>query len=167
MSAPCDLRRHIRELVALYRRTHYDVALPDGRTLTLHVGAPPPREVADWIGADSAAAYLTASNPRSRSLPDAENAERMIRLRHDLHGAGARWLEGCGHLPGGRWREPSLLVAGLALAAVDRFARDCEQDACLHVAIAKPVVLRLYRDDWRGHLAPAADLEWSNLALSG
>ena len=36
-----DSPTRVRELLALYRRTHYDVTLPDGNAATLRIEAPP------------------------------------------------------------------------------------------------------------------------------
>lgn len=159
MSAPApESPARIRELLALYRRTHYDVALPDGNVAILRVGAAPPRAVADWIAAAPFALYLSACNPYSQALPADANHERMTRLRGALERIGARWLEGRGHIPGERWSEPSLLLAGPTLDRVDRIAQGFEQNAGVLVVANQPVRLRLYRRDWRGRVADT-DLE--------
>jgi hypothetical protein len=149
----------IAELLALYRRTHYDVDLAQGGTATLRIGAPPPPSVADWIGTDTYAIYLTACNPHSQALPPERNAERMAALRDALGNTGARWLEGRGGIPGQDWSEPSLLVAGLALEDADRLARAFGQNASVRIAAVAPACLRLHRSDWRTLVAAAADLE--------
>ena len=156
-----DTPARIHELLALYRRTHYAVTMPDGDAATLRIDALPPPAIADWIGADDCAVYLTACNPRSQSLPDAENAARMTALRQRLRDAGARWLEGRAGIPGESWSETSLLVAGLDVAAADRLAREFGQDAALVVARGRRVALRLYRDDWRAHVEDSGDVEWA------
>lgn len=157
---PRESPERIGELLALYRRTHYEVGLPDGAIATLHIGAPPPRAIADWIGANGFALYLTACNPRSHILPADQNRERMTRLRRRLEHVGAHWLEGCGRIPGATWSEPSLLVAGISLDRVDRAACDFEQNAGVRIVANEPVRLRIYRRDWHSQAAMDIDLEW-------
>jgi len=158
-----DSSARIGELLALYRRTHYDVAVAADRTQTLRIGALPPSAIAQWIDADGLAVYLTACNPRSRALSDADNAARMDVLRDRLRHAGARWLEGSAGIPGERWCESSLLVAGIPLARIDALAREFEQDAALAVRRDQRVALRLHRADWRTHVDDADDIEWAAL----
>lgn len=146
-------------LLALYRRTYYDVLLPDGDTATLRIGEAPPPAVAAWIGADAQAVYLTACNPRSRALPAAENQARLAELRDVLRAAGARWLDGSAAIPGQSWREASLLVAGLPLARLDALARQFEQNASVHVRADAPARLRLHRRAWYGLAQQQTDLE--------
>jgi hypothetical protein len=146
----------IAELLALYRRTHYDVALPGGGSATLRAGEPPPPAVATWIGGDAQAVYLTACNPRSCALTADENEARMADLRLRLYAAGMRWLEGSAAIPGQPWRESSVLAAGLPLQRIDALARAFGQNASLHVYAGAPARLRLHRSDWRG-LVPADD----------
>jgi len=159
-----DPAARVRDLLALYRRTHYGVVLTDGSDATLRIGALPPQAIADWIGAEDSAVYLTACNPRSQALSDADNAARMGALRERLHDANARWLEGRAGIPGEPWSESSLLVAGIDIASADRLARDFGQDAALAVTRRRRVALRLYRDDWRAHADDGADIEWAALA---
>lgn len=158
MSGARESPAQIAELLALYRRTHYDVDLAQGGTATLRIGEPPP-SVAAWIGTDAHAIYLTACNPHSQALPSERNAERMAALRDALGATGARWLEGRGGIPGQDWNEPSLLVAGLALEDADRVARAFGQNASVRVGASAPARLRLHRSDWRTQVAAAADLE--------
>lgn len=159
MNAPRESPARIRGLLALYRRTHYEVTLPDGDAATLRIGAPPPPSVAGWIGADAFAVCVTACNPRSRRLPDADNERRMAELRALLQREGARRLEGAGSVPGEPWREPGLLVAGIALARIDALARAFRQNASVHVRVRAPARLRLHRPDWEAALPAADDLE--------
>jgi len=159
-----DSSARIRELLALYRRTHYDLVIAPGSKETLRIGALPPPSIAEWIGAAGPAIYLSACNPRSTPLSDAENRARMDALREGLRDAGARWLEGEAGIPGKAWSEASLLVAGLGMAGADRLARRFEQDAALVVAGNRRVVLRLYRDEWRPLAGDGDDVEWAEPA---
>lgn len=156
-----DSAARVRDLLALYRRTHYGVVLTDGSDATLRIGALPPQAIADWLGADDPAVYLTACNPRAQALSDADNAARMDVLRERLRDANARWLEGRAGIPGEAWNEASLLVAGIDIVRADRLARDFGQDAALVAARDRRVALRLYRDDWRVHVDSCFDVEWA------
>jgi hypothetical protein len=153
-----DPPERIRALIAAYRATHYDVTLPNLGVATLRVGAPLPARVHAWIGADPLAAFLTACNPRSETLGDAENARRLAALRAALRPLPCRVLDGVGHVPGEAWREPSLLVSGSALGDIDAFARAFGQNAILVIAAGRSPLLRIYRDDWRAALAGETDL---------
>ena len=155
-----DAPARILELLAAYRATHYDVFLTDGTTTTLRVGRPPPPGVAAWLGAAPFAAFLTACTPRSQLLPEAENTQRLDALRQRLHEHACRLLDGIGHLPGEPWQEPSLLIAGLALAEVDALAREAEQNALVIVPAQGVARLRLYRPEWCAVAGDADDLEW-------
>lgn len=159
MNAPAESPERIRELVALYCRTHYDVTLPDGGTATLRIGEPLPRAITGWIDRDAFALYLSACNPHSQPLPEARNIERMAQLRLRLRHADARWLEGCGRLPGEAWCEPSLLVAGLPLDRLDRLADEFEQNASVRAAPTGIARLRIHRHGWREHLPPTDAIE--------
>lgn len=154
--------QRVAELLALYRRTHYAVALPDGSGATLRVGVPPPAPVVEWIGADDDASYLTACNPHSRELAPADNDARLAELRRRLRLAGARWLEGSAAIPHQPWREASLLAAGLPLDRLDALARAFEQNASVHVRAGAASRLRLHRRDWRGLVPTDAELEWDD-----
>lgn len=148
----------IAELLCLYRRTHYRVALADGSLKTLRIGAMPPPAVADWIGVDGFALYLTASNPYSRLLADEENRARETDLDERLRDAGARLLAGSASIPGESWVESSRLVTDVGLCALDALARDFHQNASVLVSVGEIVRLRLYRREWVS--PPLADAEW-------
>jgi hypothetical protein len=148
----------IRELIALYRATHYDVILASGRIATLRIGATAVAGLRDWIGNDRTAAFLTACNPRSSTLSPAENERMQCALRSRLRTLPCRLLEGVGHMPGADQREPSLLVTGIDLAGIDVLAREFEQNAVVAIRAGGCAVLRIYRDDWRDALAGEPDI---------
>lgn len=160
-AAPDETSAQIRELLAAYRRTHYRVVLPDHPECTIGIGVSAPEAITDWIGADGFAAYLTACNPYSQALSNRHNDERLVDLRERLHTAGAQFLEGIASVPGETWFEPSLLVTGIALKAVDAFALTFEQNAVVIVPARGLARLRMYRAAWRHVNADATDLEWS------
>jgi len=102
-------------LNAAYRATTYVVVMPDGTELALRVGersAPLDRLLAA-MGHDHWA-FVTACNPRSRRLDDAQNTERMARLAKVVQARGLDTLPAAGRGETGDWpAEPSLLVLGI------------------------------------------------------
>jgi hypothetical protein len=157
---PKDTAARIRALIALYRESHYDVRLPNGRTATLRIGEPAPVPVARWIGDDDIAFYVTSCNPYSSSLPKAENDERLELLREELRATRYRWLEGAGHVPGEAWRENCLLVSGIGGEEADAIARRYDQNSIVVVPSKAAVKLRIYRPEWHGIVGDGTDLEW-------
>ncbi len=97
------------ELAEAYARTLYRV---DG-AFTIAVGGPCP-EARPW-------AFLTACNPGSEPLPDAENARRTEALKAAL--AGWEVYPGESTSPEGEWREASFFVVGIDEAAAADVAR--------------------------------------------
>ena len=160
MSAIEPIER-INALLALYRESHYDVALRDGSVATIRIGALPPEPILRWFGRDRIAVYMTACNPRSQSLPAEENERRLERLRMQLRERRCRFLEGAGHIPGESWREPSLLVRGLGDADLDELVGEHEQNCIVIVRRHATAALRLYRPEWQPATGPLADVEWA------
>lgn len=152
----------IRALLNLYRESHYDVTLPRGGDATIRVGTSAPPAVKRWLGAERVAFYLTACNPRSRSLTQEENERRLATLRAALRVAGCRYLDGAGHMPGERWREASVLAAGPGDEDVAALVREYDQNSIVVVRADAPAVLRIYRPDWREIVGDAADIEWAS-----
>ena len=157
---PTDSPGRIRTLLTLYRECHYDVAMAQG-VATLRIGTAAPPAIADWLGAAPLGAFLTATNPHSQALKAPENRRRMDLLAAALDGIGARYLHGVGHIPGERWREPSLFVADADPAQLDALMQRFEQNSILTLARGGHVRLRLYRPDWHATLGNAADLDWA------
>lgn len=110
-----------------YRATTYRVG-----SLALRVDTPTPPALDALLegrGLDEYA-YLTAVNPRSRPLPDAENRRRMAALRAALDEDGWVYLLGEAVADAALWPpEPSLLVLGLPAARAVELARAFEQNA--------------------------------------
>ena len=130
------------ELDEAYRRAIYRVHLPAG-DLDVRVGEPAPeldRFLAS-LGATSWA-WLTAFNPGSVRLPEAENRRRLARLRAELERPGWTVLDGVALDPDGLWPdEPSFLVAGATLAAARGLAAAHAQNAFLAGVVGGPVEL--------------------------
>ncbi|MEO5626191.1 MAG: DUF3293 domain-containing protein [Dokdonella sp.] len=160
-STPDETSVQIRELLALYRRTHYRVVLPDHTGSTIQIGAIAPNALANWLGKDDFGAYMTPCNPYSQTLSDRQNDQRLAELRNRLHTAGARFLEGIASVPDQPWFEPSLLVSGIPLTAVDAFARLYEQNAVVIVRAPDLTRLRVFRAAWRDAGVDAADLDYA------
>jgi|LakMenEpi03Aug12_release.lakeMendotaPanAssembly.Ray.scaffolds.fasta_scaffold272044_3 hypothetical protein len=119
------------DLDAAYRATSYLVAMPDGGRVVVRCGErsePLERFLAE-AGVDHWA-FLTACNPRSTRLGDAENALRMTRLDAALRDRGREWLAGEGQGDAGDWPpEPSRLVLGIEEADAIAIGRLFEQNA--------------------------------------
>jgi hypothetical protein len=161
MQRPHEEAGRAQTLLTLYRASRYEAVLPDGGTLCLRVGERAPPSLFDWMGETLLSAYLTACNPYSTALTAAQNARRMSGLLQELDAGGIAYLRGEGYLPGEAWREPSVLIKGLALADVDALVRRHDQNAILVVDADEIAILRVYREDWRGVLTPAPDLQWA------
>lgn len=151
----------IRALLALYRESHYDVVLADGRVATIRVGERVPRDIALWIGAGGPAFFLTACNPRSKAMTSDENNARLSALRGELDASGVAYLDGAGYMPGEAWREASLLVRGIGDDDIAAIVRRYEQNAVVVARTDDVAALRVYRDDWRASVGDGADIEWS------
>ena len=78
----------------------------------------------------SSAAFITAYNPYSQQLSDAENVARQEQLKIEIAKRGLTTIEGVGQHPSNQWPgEPSLLILGLNKAAAATLARQLEQNA--------------------------------------
>lgn len=109
-------------LESVYRNTDYVVNDPDGRFI-IRVG-----EVAD-IDTDRWA-FISACNPKSVPLTDAENAARMRELERLVVAAGHVFLYGNGKDRDGQWpEEPSLLIFGLDESTAVAWAARFDQAA--------------------------------------
>ena len=155
-----DTEARIRALLALYRESHYDVALSPHRTATIRIGEPAPAPLVGWIGDAGIAYYLTACNPRSTSLTAEENETRLARLRAELDARGVAYLEGVGHIPGESWREQCLFVRGIGEDDVADLVQRYEQNGIVVARTHGVSTLRVYRSDWREIVGEVADVEW-------
>ncbi|MDX2194323.1 MAG: DUF3293 domain-containing protein [Gemmatimonadales bacterium] len=104
-------------LLTAYHQTHYQVSA--ATRFTLRIDAPSPELLAlHTAHRVTASAYLTAWNPFSQKLNDAENAARQHRLEAELARRGVPFLPGIGQHPSNDWPgEPSVLALGLTLDA--------------------------------------------------
>jgi Protein of unknown function (DUF3293) len=112
-----------RELRQAYLDADYRVAGPNGRfAVRIGESCGQVAEMLDQSALDWA--FITACNPYSHPLTDADNAVRMKHLVADVTIAGYRFFpgEGVGH--DGSWKpEPSLLIVGIDEAAAVELAR--------------------------------------------
>jgi len=151
----------IQALLTLYRESHYDVELAQGRVATLRVGEPAPPAVLRWMRGERTAFYMTSCNPHSQSLTAEENEQRLEALRTHLRERGYPYLEGAGYIPGEVWREQCLLVRGIGEQEVAGLVRVHEQNSIVVVRAQSPATLRIYRPDWRSTIGDHPDIEWS------
>lgn len=119
------------DLDAAYRATAYIVEVPGGSSVTIKCGERSEEldrhldelGVVDW-------AFVTACNPRSTRLGDAENALRIAMLDAVLRDRGLAWLAGTGQGSAGDWPpEPSRLVLGIGEADAIALGRLLDQNA--------------------------------------
>jgi hypothetical protein len=128
-----------------YRETEYRAAADP--PLVLHIGQLCKALAALHAthGVDTSA-FLTACNPFSRPLRDAENALRQDDLKSDLQQLGIGFVEGIGQHPGNGWTgEPSVLALGLSLAEARSLGVRNEQNAivwCDQDAVPQLILLR-------------------------
>lgn len=89
--------------------------------------------------------FVSAVNPRSCMLGEAENRRRHLALRAFLEGTGQAFLNGAGLDPDGRWpAEPGFLIAGLGQEAAARLGRRHDQNAVVwSAADARPRLILL------------------------
>ena len=89
-------------------------------------------EVCQW-------AFVTASNPRSRALPEHENARRNAEMRSSLNEAGLRTIEGVGLPCRSEWQlEQSVLILGIGRDTAMTLARRWEQNAIVYGVLGGP-----------------------------
>lgn len=86
-------------------------------------------------------AYLTACNPGSMRLDDAENARRTDELRNILRARWPRHHFGVSVGHDGTWREPSFLVLGIRESDAVELARQFGQNAIVAGRAGQPARL--------------------------
>lgn len=142
MGISCGHNLQKNRLIAAYVATTYRAQLPVGE-VSLRVGDCSP-VLDDWlrVGEYENWAYLTAANPRSQRLPDAENKALMQALAQALKELAVaaerpaksplQWFSGAASSDAADWPdEPSFLVVGLAREVAISLAARFEQNALL------------------------------------
>ena len=128
------------ELATAYAAAEYVVVL-DGDALPLRVGLPASDLEAYWPA--SRYAFITAWNPASQPRSDSANQAADALLVAQLDAVGATRHPAWAQDPGGQWREPGWLLAGLEETDLLRLAIEFGQAAVLAWHPGEPVRLRM------------------------
>ncbi len=132
-----------------YMHTDYVVKQPP---LIIHIGSRHPaldallkqNQAVEWC-------FITAANPYSRVLSDADNDSRNQQLIAACHGAGWSTYAGYGKSQISDWLpEPSLLVLGISATDAKQLAVRYQQNAIVIGALDKPSELLLCVDNETG-----------------
>jgi hypothetical protein len=102
---------HRRELESAYRQTLYCVPSLD-LCFEIDQASAKLLELAGRLGFQ-AWAFITACNPRSEALSEAENNVRMRELEAYLFEGGFTYYRAVGTSANGEWSEPSVFVLGM------------------------------------------------------
>ena len=124
------------ELVAAYMSTQYRAFTLNG-DIVLRIGEPSRaiRRLIQSAGADGAA-FLTAENPFSEQLCEAENHVRQRSLREDLVLLGATILEGAGQGEDPSWpAETSYTAIGVTHAEACQLGIKYQQNAIVWIDV--------------------------------
>ncbi|MFT5732537.1 MAG: hypothetical protein ACJA2W_001417 [Planctomycetota bacterium] len=120
-------------LVAAYRETLYEVEGDHPMVLRVGERSEPMSRLME-AGGHVGAVYVTACNPFSQPLGDAENGALQEELKEALAGEGRTFIEGQGRHPSGGWApEASLLVLGLQRDEAAALGRRWRQNAVLWI----------------------------------
>ncbi len=120
-----------RELVQAFRETEYRVHGEQPFTLRVDEASP------ELLGLYrqrriSSSAFITACNPYSSCVDDAENQARQAELAQELSSRGLTFIDGVGQHPSNNWPgEISILALGLDLEAAKALGNRYEQNAIL------------------------------------
>ena len=117
------------ELIQAYKETNFIVY--GEQHFTLKIGEPSTALVQLFDKTNAlCAAFITACNPFSESLPEHKNNEFQKTLEDALTKRSLKFFEGIGQHPSGNWPgEPSFLVLDLDLAAARVLAKYHKQNA--------------------------------------
>ncbi len=116
-------------LETAYRNTAYWVDHPAGTFgIRLNAVCVPLETLLRAYGV-AAWAYVTACNPRSQKLTDAENATRHAQLLARVRESGFPYFAGRGSADDASWSEASLLILGISAAEALRWGAAFDQHA--------------------------------------
>lgn len=125
-----------------YVHTQYRVRLVRGGSATIRIDEPLPAALAQALPAPGAPwAFVTAWNPHSQPQAVAINRARQRTLLAALRPWAAVLRAGVGIAGDGQWREPSVWVAGVAFAQIDRLLQPFAQHAIVRGIGAQPAQL--------------------------
>ena len=127
-------------LIAAYNATNYVLFVGEGKAaeaceVVLNIGRPSAAFDAELArrGAETAV-VVTAYNPRSEVLPDAENRLRHDQLKAVLDARGFPYAIGEGRDPTGHWQaEVECVVFGITVETGIALARAFDQNAIVFV----------------------------------
>lgn len=124
-----------RSLIDAYRATEYVLFVGDGEEITLRIGEPNSAfDRALGQHETATAVVVTAYNPRSVVLPEAENRVRHARLTALLEDRGFDYALGEGRDPTGHWKaELECVVFGISAETGLEIARAFGQNAIVFV----------------------------------
>ena len=115
-------------LIRAYEETDYRVLEPEPFTMKIGIPSAGLARLYERTGARTAT-VITAWNPRSEKMSDAENEAAQARLVADLDRAGLRHLPALGADPKDQWKgEVSLLVPDAARETVEALGRKFGQN---------------------------------------
>lgn len=128
-------------LLAAYRASAYHVRLRQGGVATIRIDQVLPASLQALAG-ESPWSFVTAWNPRSRSLPREINRQSQRVLLNELQArADVLTIHAGTGVGTDGWREPSLFVVGPDQTAMATMARKHEQHAFLHGNRLRPAHL--------------------------
>ncbi len=128
-------------LYQAYRATDYAVQAPS--SFTLHIGETSAACDALLVAHEAeGAAFLTAWNPFSQPMSDADNAAAQARLAADMEFVSTAIFSGEGKGQIGDWPpEPSLFALGITEADATRLAQKYLQNAFVWITRGQPARL--------------------------
>lgn len=131
-------------LLAAYSETHYHVYSTPEIILRPDIHSVDLANLHQRYGVKSSA-VITAWNPYSEQLSDADNAKRQSQLMESLSDTGLQTIEALGKHPTSDWPgEKSIFILGISLSDVSTLGYDFEQNALIFSsADAVPRVIRL------------------------
>lgn len=129
-------------LLQAYCDTRYSVLRNDA-SVTLRLLEDPPTGIAELLNEHSAQswAFITACNPCSEALSDADNAGRHALLLQLLTAQSRPCYPAVGVADSGDWREQSVFVAGISYAMARAVGTVFQQHAVLFGERDGPVEL--------------------------
>lgn len=118
-------------LIQAYLETDYRIL--NSNPFTLKVGvACPELAVLNTEYRVTSSAFITAYNPISQRLSDADNARQQAKLAQTLRQSGYVFLDGIGQHPSNDWPgEPGFLVLGIDLETAMKLGDQFEQNAII------------------------------------
>ena len=132
------------ELLAVYRASLYQIEMPTG-IITLRVDELTPESLFETVATGERLVFVSACNPRSKTLTEVENLDRHELLKLSVQKAGYKVYHGVGCDPSGQWpSEISLAVFDATDDDIDGWMLRFEQNAVVIAERGSIVKLRLH-----------------------